>query len=64
MIRKKSGFLTFCFSLLPGAGQMYWVYEEGYKPYVFLLFIDFFIYMVKPRTFAFRNADNLVLCLL
>ncbi|MBB2182111.1 hypothetical protein H0486_04385 [Lachnospiraceae bacterium MD1] len=23
MIRKKSGFLTFCFSLLPGAGQMY-----------------------------------------
>ena len=23
MIRKKSSFLTFCFSLLPGAGQMY-----------------------------------------
>ncbi len=23
MIRKKSNFLTFCFSLLPGAGQMY-----------------------------------------
>jgi hypothetical protein len=23
MIRKKSGFLTFCFSFLPGAGQMY-----------------------------------------
>ncbi len=23
MIRKKNGFLTFCFSLLPGAGQMY-----------------------------------------
>lgn len=23
MIRKKSGFLTFCFSLVPGAGEMY-----------------------------------------
>ena len=23
MIRKKSGFLTFCFSLMPGAGEMY-----------------------------------------
>ena len=23
MTRKKSGFLTFCFSLIPGAGEMY-----------------------------------------
>ena len=28
--RKKSGFLTFCFSLIPGAGEMYLgIYEDG-----------------------------------
>ncbi len=28
MTRKKSGFLTFCFSLIPGAGEMYMGFLE------------------------------------
>jgi hypothetical protein len=42
MIRKKSSFLTFCFSLLPGAGQMYMGFmRRGVSLMSFFFFLIF-----------------------
>lgn len=43
MIRKKSSFLTFCFSLLPGAGQMYMGFMKRGVSLMSLFFLDIFL---------------------
>lgn len=43
MIRKKSSFLTFIFSLLPGAGQMYMGFMKRGISLMFLFFFTIFV---------------------
>ncbi len=43
MIRKKSSFLTFCFSLLPGAGQMYMGFMRRGSSLMALFFLTIFL---------------------
>ncbi|MBP1753932.1 MAG: hypothetical protein H6Q59_330 [Firmicutes bacterium] len=43
MIRKKSNFLTFCFSLLPGAGQMYMGFMKRGSSLMAYFFLTIFL---------------------
>ncbi len=43
MIRKKSNFLTFCFSLLPGAGQMYMGFMKRGSSLMAFFFLTIFL---------------------
>ena len=43
MIRKKSSFLTFCFSLLPGAGQMYMGFMKRGSSLMAYFFLTIFL---------------------
>ncbi len=43
MIRKKNGFLTFCFSLLPGAGEMYMGFMKMGVSLMSLFFLTLFM---------------------
>lgn len=43
MIRKKSSFLTFCFSLLPGAGQMYMGFMKRGSSLMAFFFLTIFL---------------------
>ena len=54
MIRKKGSFLTFCFSLLPGAGQMY----MGFMKRGLVLMSAFFLLIFLS---AFLNTGALML---
>ena len=55
MIRKKSSFLTFCFSFLPGAGQMYMGFMKRgislMSAFFFLIFISTWL-SLGPLMFA------------
>lgn len=43
MIRKKSNFLTFCFSIIPGAGQMYMGFMKRGVSLMSIFFLLFFL---------------------
>ncbi|MFT4144455.1 MAG: hypothetical protein QM644_08340 [Mobilitalea sp.] len=55
MTKKKSSFLTFCFSFLPGAGQMYMGFMKRgislMSAFFFLIFLSVFLYL-SPILFA------------
>ena len=55
MAKKKSSFLTFCFSFLPGAGQMYMGFMKRgislMSAFFFLIFLSVFLYL-SPILFA------------
>jgi hypothetical protein len=70
MTRKKSGFFTFCFSLLPGAGQMYMGFMKRgislMSAFFFIIFLSSWLNMgplmfVMPIVwfFAFFDTHNL-----
>ena len=55
MTKKKSSFLTFCFSFLPGAGQMYMGFMKRgislMSSFFFLIFLAVF-FNLSPILFA------------
>ena len=62
MKKEKSKFLTFCFSLLPGAGHMYMGFMKmGLSLMAAFFFLIFLSSLAFYRTTALRFTINLVL---
>lgn len=62
MTKKKSGFLTFCFSLMPGAGEMYMGFmKQGVSIMAFFWLLIFFGGIFQYGAGTIYSANSVVL---